>query len=641
MRSDTDFILGLKKQYLSPEFGSANTYPGDDLGVRCTDLSTIFRLWCPLAQAVTLHLYEDGDESPVWKAIPMGKKAQGVWEYQAPCSLHGTYYTYEIRHDGFTVETGDPYATACGCNSRRCMVVDLGKTNPEGWDTDRAPEKPAENIIYELHVKEFSWQQRSGFPADCRGRYKAFTCPHTTLDNDGLHPTGLDYLENLGVTYIQIMPAYDYGSVDETNQKDFNWGYDPVYYNIPEGSYATDPHHGEVRIREFKEMIQALHARGFRVIMDVVYNHTYDLDSVFNQVVPWYYYRTNEAGIPSNGSACGNDIASEMPMAGKFILDSVLYWAREYHIDGFRFDLMGLLDVELMNNIRKALDERYGKGEKLVFGEPWAADCTALQPGSIQALKQNIHLLDENIGMFSDDIRDSIRGHVFQEDIHGFVTGGENLEGSILKSAAAWCGSDSQVKAPSQIITYISAHDNHTLWDKLGQVIHNPWQRLEANKLAAAIYMTCQGNLFMLSGEEFGRTKDNHDNTYRDSIELNRLDWERAYVFSALRKYYKGLIALRKRCPGLCDKSATASSRFLETFQQPGVAGYYLDNGDSTWKQLCVIYNRSDCPVRLPLRPGAWTVLTDKNNSFLWQTGSQTVTDFAEIPPVSALILGQ
>ena len=641
MRCDTDFILRLKKQYLSPEFTASYLHPGDDLGVHCTDTSTVFRLWSPLAQAVTLHLYADGDDSPVSRSIPMEKKSQGVWEYQTPGSLHGTYYTYELRHDGFAVETGDPYATACGCNSQRCMVADLGKTDPEGWDNDHAPEKPPENIIYELHVKEFSWQQRSGFPASLRGKYKAFTIPHTTLDTDGAHPTGLDYLAELGVTYVQIMPAYDYGSVDEDSQNDFNWGYDPVYYNVPEGSYSTDPHRGEVRIREFKEMVQALHARGFRVIMDVVYNHTYDLDSVFNRVVPWYYYRTNQAGAPSNGSACGNDFASEMPMAGKFILDSVLYWAREYHIDGFRFDLMGLLDVELMNTIRKALDEAYGKGEKLIFGEPWAAAGTDLQPGSIQASKQNIHLLDKNIGMFSDDIRDSIRGHVFREDIYGFVTGGENLEGSILKSAAAWCGPDSNVKAPSQIIAYISAHDNHTLWDKLGQAICDPCKRLEANKLAAAIYMTCQGNLFMLSGEEFGRTKDNHDNTYRDSIELNRLDWERTCTFSSLCNYYKGLIALRKRCPGLCDKSATAGTRFLETFHQPGIAGYYLDNGDGKWKQLCVIYNRSDCPARLPLHSGIWTVLADKNDSFLWQTGLRTVTDFAEIPPVSALILGQ
>lgn len=639
MPFDCDKILHFKEQYRSPAFLHTCTYSGDDLGVHCTPDHTVFKLWSPLAQAVTLHLYADGDESPVSQSIPMEKKAQGVWEYQAQGSLHGTYYTYEIRHGDSWIEAGDPYATACGCNSKRCMVVDLSRTNPEGWENDHAPRKPAENIIYELHVKEFSWQQRSGFPANFRGKYKAFTVPHTTLDGDGMHPTGLDYLEDLGVTYVQIMPAYDYGSVDEDSQDDFNWGYDPVYYNVPEGSYATDPHHGEVRIREFKEMVQALHARGFRVIMDVVYNHTYDLDSVFNRVVPWYYYRTNQAGVPSNGSACGNDFASEMPMAGKFILDSVLYWTREYHIDGFRFDLMGLLDVELMNTIRRKLDELYGKGEKLVFGEPWAAECTDMQEGSVQALKQNIHLLDENIGMFSDDIRDSIRGHVFREDIHGFVTGGEHLESNILKSAAAWCGPDSNVKAPSQIITYISAHDNHTLWDKLGQVFPNPWQRLEYNKLAAAICMTCQGNLFFLSGEEFGRTKDNHDNTYRHSIELNRLDWERAYIFSSLRNYYKGLIALRKQCPGLCDK--TANSRFLETFQQPGLAGYYLDNGDAQWKQLCVIYNRKDSPVRLNLRPGVWKVLADKNDSFLWQTGFRTVWDSVEVPPVSALILGQ
>ena len=269
---------------------------------------------------------------------------------------------------------------------------------------------------------------------------KAFTCENTTLEGEGRFPTGISYLKKLGVNYVQIMPMYDYGSVDESGEiPGFNWGYDPVNYNVPEGSYSTDPYHGEVRIKELKEMVQSLHKNGFRVIMDVVYNHTYSLESWFQKTAPWYFYRVWEDGSISNGSACGNDVASERTMCAKYILESVLYWTEEYHIDGFRFDLMGLLDVKLMNQIRRELDARYGKGEKLVFGEPWRAEKTAMEGEALPADKEHIGLLDEQIGMFSDDTRDAIKGSVLEAD--------ETLE----------------VKAPSQIITYVSAHDNHTL----------------------------------------------------------------------------------------------------------------------------------------------------------------------------------
>lgn len=321
---------------------------------------------------------------------------------------------------------------------------------------------------------------------------------------------------------------------------------------MPQGSYSTDAVHGEVRIRELKELIQSLHEQGFRVIMDVVYNHTYSLDSNLQKTVPWYYYRQNEDGTPSNGSACGNDVASERPMCGKYILDSVLYWAEEYHMDGFRFDLMGLLDVGLMNRIQEELDKRYGVGEKVIYGEPWAADVTPINEGSIQALKSNIQLLNKNIGIFCDSTRDAVKGHVFEEEIPGFVNGGENLEENILNSVSAWCdeNNDFQAQAPSQILSYVSAHDNLTLWDKLVKTIPTG-DLLRANKLAAAIYFTCQGRIFLLSGEEFARTKEGLENSYNASIEINRIDWNRAYERTDLREYYKGLIALRKQLPAL------------------------------------------------------------------------------------------
>ncbi len=634
--------LRLKKIYQSSEFRQDFTYDGDDLGVRCSDTQTRFTLWSPLAKSVTLVLYRDGDFSPAFASIPMVKEDKGIWRYCTAESLHGIYYEYCIDHGRNTVTTGDPYARACGHNSKRCMVVDLSKTDPAGWSEDKSPDTPNEDIIYELHVKEFSWQQAGGFPEEYRGKYRAFTCGSTTLHRDGVHPTGLDYLQDLGITCIQLMPVYDFGSVDDESPTDFNWGYDPVYYNIPEGSYASDSHHGQVRIRQFKQMVQALHRHGFRVIMDVVYNHTYRLDSVFQQVVPWYYYRVDSRGLPSDGSCCGCDMASERPMCSKFILDSILYWAEEYHIDGFRFDLMGLLDVELMNGIRRALDERYGKGKKLLFGEPWAAGPTAMEKGSIPALKKNMALLDENVGMFCDDTRDSIKGHVFHANVPGFVTGAPELERKIIHSAMAWCVQNTGIKAPSQIVSYVSAHDNLTLWDKLAVTVPDEQERIRRNKLAAAIYMTCQGRLFLLSGEEFARTKDGLDNTYNESIALNRLDWERAYAFEDLRTYYQGLIALRKLCPGLCDKSSKAKDRFLHTWSKPGIVGYYLNNQGqaSSWDTLCVIYNGNIDAAEQTLLPGNWEILADGDSSFLWQS-PQLTSGVVRIPPLSALILGK
>lgn len=494
-------IKSLKQLYTTSEFQEAYTCDRKDLGVVCTTEGTSFLLWSPLAEQVTLRLYHDGECGEAFLETAMEREDKGVWAYRATNNLHGIYYDFVIDRDGTQVSFADPYARACGVNGLRSMAVDLEQTNPKGWEKDRAPEKQEENVIYELHVKEFSWDKSGGFAEEYRGTYKAFTQEHTTLNNEGVYPTGIDYLKQLGVTHVQLMPVYDYGSVDDRNKREFNWGYDPVNYNVPEGSYSTDPEHGEVRIREFKEMIQSLHKNGFRVIMDVVYNHTYSTDTNLNKAVPWYYYRADENGTLSNGSACGNDVASERAMCANYIVDSVLYWAKEYHIDGFRFDLMGLLDVELMNRIRQELDDLYGKGEILLFGEPWAATDTAMEGDAVPALKKNIRELDCNVGMFCDDTRDAIKGHVFEVGEPGFVNGAAGMEEKIQNSVKAWCLGDSGAKAPSQIITYISAHDNWTLWDKLEQTHPDETERLERNKLAAAIYMTCQGNIFSFQGK--------------------------------------------------------------------------------------------------------------------------------------------
>lgn len=633
-----------KDFYRKEEFQKQYCDPAEKLGMECTSGRTSFRLWSPVAEEVQICFYKNGEAGSAFEIHPMQLQEHGIWNYETKQSLHGIYYDFLLKIEGEQVQSADPYAKACGVNGLRSMAVDLRKTDPVMWESDKAPEKEAEQIIYELHVKEFSWDASGGFPVEVRGKYPAFCCKDTSLYGDGKHPTGLSYLKNLGVNYVQLMPVYDYGSVDEAGRADgFNWGYDPLNYNVPEGSYSTDPFHGEVRIRELKEAIQALHRQGFRVIMDVVYNHTYSLDSWLQKTMPWYFYRVWEDGSVSNGSACGNDVASERPMCANYIVDSVLYWAEEYHIDGFRFDLMGLLDVDLMNRIRRELDVRYGRGEILVFGEPWAADETAIEGTAVPALKKHIAQLDCEIGMFCDDTRDAIKGHVFEAEIPGFVNGANGLEEKILNSVRAWSTDGRNVKAPSQVITYVSAHDNWTLWDKLEKTISDEEERIRINKMAAAMYMTCQGNLFFLSGEEFARTKDGLENTYNAPIELNRLDWERAYRYTDLRTYYQGLIALRKQLPGLCDKSEGAWKRIFEEWKTEGVVGFFVDNTgkvyESKWKTLCVIYNSTRETVSKELKEGDWEILVDSESSFRWKEGKKV--GCAKAAPKSVLVLGQ
>lgn len=641
--------LEWKAYYSTLEFQKNYEYQGNDLGVTCTEEGTSFLLWSPSAKEVQLNLYKNGSDAPCFQKVQMQKELYGIWKYKTSECLHGIYYDYDVTIEDITERSADPYAKACGINGKRSMAVNLEKTNPEGWEEDHAPIQQEERIIYELHVKEFSWHEAGGFPKEYRGKYKAFSYVNTTLNKDGIHVTGIPYLKELGITHIQLMPVYDYGSVDEAGDetKEFNWGYDPINYNVPEGSYSTDAEHGEVRIYELKEMIQSLHKQGFRVIMDVVYNHTYALDSCFQKTAPWYFYRLHENGDISNGSACGNDMASERFMCAKYILNSVLYWAEEYHIDGFRFDLMGLLDTELMNQIRTELDIRYGKGEKLVFGEPWAADVTAIERNSVQALKKNSHLLDENIGMFCDNTRDAIKGSVFEKEEAGFVNGANRLEDKILNSIKAWCNTKNKkeisVKAPSQIITYVSAHDNQTLWDKIASTVTKESDRMRVNKMAAAVYMTCQGTLFFLSGEEFARTKKGLDNTYNASIELNCLDWKRAWHNRELVEYYKGLIALRKQLPGLCDKSQDAEKRIHPVWKKRGALAILVDNtkenSSTVWKTLFLLYNSREKEIEVELPEGEWEILADEDDSFSWKHPVK-ISGKAKVASVSVLLLG-
>lgn len=641
------------KQFFDSDAFRQQFHTDQPLGSFCREGETLFRLWSPTAEQVILNLYHSGDGEEAPEAFPMTQKENGVWEYAAKRDLSGRYYDYSVTVEGVTRSTADPYAKACGLNGQRSMVLDLKTTNPDGWERDTAPARPSEDIIYEIHVKDFSWDAASGVSEAHRGKFLALTEENTTLHGDGLHPTCLSYLKRLGVTHVQLMPVYDYGSVDEGGgDEQFNWGYDPVNYNVPEGSYSTDPRHGEVRIRELKEAVQSLHKNGFRVIMDVVYNHTYSLDSWLNRTVPWYFYRQKEDGTPSNGSGCGNDIASERSMVSRYILDSVLYWAEEYHMDGFRFDLMGLMDVPLMNRIRRALDERYGVGEKIVLGEPWTAGPTAAKEGTLLAVKPNWKQLDDNLAAFCDATRDAVKGNLMQEGARGFVNGGGLSGGHLEHCLKGWVNAyaDFSVNAPSQTITYLSSHDDWTLWDRLVFTMDKnkdfegyQLTLLRANRLAAAINACCQGHLFLLSGEEFARTKQGIRDSYASPVEINRLDWSRAWKNRKLVDYYRGLFALRKQLVSLQDKSREAHRRIktVEQVAENCVSALVDNRGEgSQWNTLLLCFNAGEETISLSLPDGKWKLLADGESSFLWRE-NLCLTEKAVILPVSALILGQ
>lgn len=619
------FFFRFREYYacmINREFEKKFRYDGKDLGAVCKGEKTVFKVWSPLADQIWLRLYRDGEEEPC-ETRKMLPGENGVWKQEFPANLHGVYYDYLVEREGRKLQTADPYAICCNCNGSRSMAVELCRTDPEGFSSDKAPQSAGEQIIYELHIKDFSYDENSGVPEKYRGKYKAFT----VMGTNGKYPTCMEYLKGLGITHVQLMPFFDYGSVDEAGSREqYNWGYDPLNYNVPEGSYATDVSDGTVRIRECKEMIQALHRNGLRVIMDVVYNHTYREDSWLQRMVPGYYYRYQEDGSLSDGSACGNDIAAGRAMVDNYIADSVMYWAKEYHVDGFRFDLMGLLTVELMNRIRRELDEEFGVGEKLIYGEPWRANTSPMESGTRAALKENTGCLDNGIGIFSDDTRDAIKGHVFQEEEPGFVNGGAGFESLILHAVTGWRdgGADFRPRSCAQIMNYVSAHDNFTLWDKLVLSMHNGESDftaryedvLAANKLAAFIYFTCQGNLFMQAGEEFARTKFGDENSFRSAPEVNMLDWSRTVEYRELVDYYKGLIRLRKKLPGLCDKSKTAALRIRKkTIHAEKVVSFRVDNRDfdeaGKWEELFIIYNALPEAYAIELPDGDWEILAD------------------------------
>ena len=632
-------------------FHRENYYTGP-LGPDYAPGGTCLRLWAPTAEAVTVTLYHKGDGGAVLGTEPLVRGAHGVWSIWLPGEQHGRYYTFAVTVNGITRETGDPYARAAGVNGVRSMIVDLARTAPSGWERDVRPTiPPAQRAVWEVSVRDFSQDAASGVRPAWRGKYMAFTQQGTTLHGDGIHPTCLNYLKRLGVKYVQLMPIFDFGSVDEAKPllRQYNWGYDPTNFNVPEGSYSTDPTRGEVRIRECREMIAALHAAGIGVVMDVVYNHTYRTENPLNNTVPYYFFRQNADGSFSNGSGCGNEFASERPMARRYLIDSILYWAKEYHIDGFRFDLMGLYDVESINAVRAALDSLPGGRDILLYGEPWQGGASQLH--RYEANKANLAMLNERVGIFCDDTRDAIKGGCFDAREPGYVEGKPGSFWDIGAAVAAWCRSDRlPPHAPSQIVSYVSAHDNFTLWDKLLCVRYEKPEftardtvALAQNRLAAGIYLTSFGLPFMQAGEEFARTKKGVGNSYRSSPALNRLDWNRAEQYHALVDYYRGLLALRAAFPrlGSTDRHAPEALQFF-ALEQP-LVGWTLPAvwGDgAAWSALCVFYNPTETACTVPLPAGQWKLLSDGTSSSLWRGPSRIFTGNAPLAPYSATILG-
>ena len=632
-------------------FHRENYYTGP-LGPDYTPGGTCLRLWAPTAEAVTVTLYHKGDGGAVLGTEPLVRGAHGVWSVWLPGEQHGRYYTFAVTVDGITRETGDPYARAAGVNGVRSMIVDLARTAPSGWERDVRPNiPPAQRAVWEVSVRDFSQDAASGVRPAWRGKYMAFTQQGTTLHGDGIHPTCLNYLKRLGVKYVQLMPIFDFGSVDEAKPllRQYNWGYDPTNFNVPEGSYSTDPTRGEVRIRECREMIAALHAAGIGVVMDVVYNHTYRTENPLNSTVPYYFFRQNPDGSFSNGSGCGNEFASERPMARRYLIDSILYWAKEYHIDGFRFDLMGLYDAESINAVRAALDALPGGRDILLYGEPWQGGASQLH--RYEANKANLAMLNERVGIFCDDTRDAIKGGCFDAREPGYVEGKPGSFWDIGAAVAAWCRSDRlPPHAPSQIVSYVSAHDNFTLWDKLLCVRYEKPEftardtvALAQNRLAAGIYLTSFGLPFMQAGEEFARTKKGVGNSYRSSPALNRLDWNRAEKYHALVDYYRGLLALRAAFPrlGSTDRHAPEALQFF-ALEQP-LVGWTLPAvwGDgAAWSALCVFYNPTETACTVPLPAGQWKLLSDGTSSSLWRGPSRVFTNEAALAPYSATIFG-
>lgn len=631
-------------------------YEGD-LGAIYSPDKTIFRVWAPAAEKVQLKLYSRGSSSEqgdtVLGIVDMDRSHGGTYMASLDGDYKNYYYNYLVTIGESTNETVDIYAKAVGVNGNRGMVVDLASTNPMDWGRDRhiTCKEPTDAVIWETHIKDFSSDPSSGIEKGLRGKYLAFTVKNSTLRNEGKIKTCLGHLKNLGITHVHLMPCFDYATVDEESDdpESFNWGYDPKNFNVPEGSYSTNPYDGNVRINEFKQMVKSLHEENIGVIMDMVYNHTYSTDdSWFNLTVPRYYHRQNPDGSFSNGSGCGNETASERVMVRKFLIDSIIYWATEYHIDGFRFDLMAIHDTETMNLIRQALDRLPNGKQILMYGEPWCGGPSALRDPFKPSIKENSGLLSPRIACFNDYYRDAIPGHVlthhdkcntgflqcapFSEDgIRAGICANVYLYNNGLNIKAPWS------LRPSQVVSYISSHDNLTFYDKLvfslkaDEKYGTRYDDLvDLNKLAAAIYITSQGLTFMQSGEEFARSKDGCENSYNLATSKNSIKWGNLETYEDLFNYYKGLIRIRQNFSPFNDDT-TASVKRINFIQNvpPYVVAYTLNNvvsEENEWSTVALFFNANSSSVEITLPddktlPSTWIKIADKKSAGMKSLG--------------------
>ncbi|MES2110301.1 MAG: type I pullulanase [Bacteroidota bacterium] len=648
----TAMLASFKAADKSP-FDSYPVYTGSDLGVKYSPLKTTFKVWAPKASEVKLRLYDAGEGGDAINTVDMTKGINGTWRTVINKDIKNKYYTFQIKRDGnWLLEAPDIYAKAVGINGHRGMVADMASTNPAGWQNDRRPalKNATDIVIYETHIRDISIAPNSGIKH--KGKFLGLA-ETGTKSPDG-ESTGLDHIKELGVTHIHILPSFDFNSIDEKkpNEK-YNWGYDPLNYNVPEGSYSTNPYDGNVRIKEFKTMVQTMHKKGLRVVLDVVYNHTSDIKNAnFSQFAPGYFYRQNPDGSYSNATACGNEVASERPMVRKFMIESVVYWAKEYHLDGFRFDLMGVHDIETMNQISAALHKI--NPTIFIYGEGWTAGNSPL-PEAQRAVKVNTAKLDK-IAVFSDDIRDGLHGGWSNIKEKGFVSGAadkaESIKFGIVASTpnkqvdyskvnyskAAWAAQ------PYQTITYASCHDDNTLFDRLK--ISNPdaseADLIKMDKLANAIVLTSQGVPFLHSGAELLRTKRGVANSYNSPNSINQIDWSRKIKYKAVFEYYKGLIALRKSHPAFrmpSTKMIQDNLKFIDT-GDAGVIAYSISNnanGDK-WKNILVVLNGNTSAKSVKLPSGKWRLVAD--GEVVNQRGIKTVgTGDFEVAGTAAYVL--
>jgi pullulanase len=638
----------------SPSYGqdSQPVYNGKDLGVTYQAQQTLFKVWAPQATAVKLRLYKGGTGGNAEAVVNLKKGNSGTWQTIIHRHLKNKYYTFQaFINNKWLLECPDMYAKAVGINGKRGMIVDMAATNPQGWANDHKPSQKnfTDIIIYESHIRDLSVSASSGIKN--KGKFLSLTEKGTHSPQG--QSTGLDHIKQLGVTHIHILPSFDFSSVDEASTRpQYNWGYDPLNYNVPEGSYSTNAYDGRVRIKEFKQMVQALHANGLRVILDVVYNHTTNKDDFsFNQFAPGYFYRHKPDGSYADGTGCGNETASEQPMMRKFMIQSVVYWVKEYHLDGFRFDLMGVHDIATMNAISDTLHKI--DPTIFIYGEGWTAGDSPL-PENLRSVKKNVPQLHK-IAAFSDDIRDGLRGGFSDVKAKGFISGApgtaESVKFGIVASTqhaqinyslvnyskAPWA------KEPYQVINYAACHDDNTLFDrlKIGNPTATEAELIKMDKLANAVVLTSQGVPFLQSGAELLRTKQGVANSYNSPDSINEIDWSRKTRYNEVFKYYQALIKLRKDHPAFRMATTQAIQQHLEFFDthDPLVIGYRLkDHANSDkWKTIIVMFNGNTTAKAVTIPAGNWTLVANEDS--INEAGLKHITGTSiELPGTSAYI---